>query len=100
MSRAGVGHQADVRLRDRDEMRDFTSVVRAHLDHGVAMLLAQIEQCQRNPDVVVQIPLRDQTGALAAQYRPEYLFRRRFPVAPRDGHYRVSKPSAMRAGAR
>ena len=81
-------------------MPNLACVVRAHLDHGVTMLLAEIEQCQRNADVVIEIPLRDQTGPLADQYRPDYLFRRRFPVAPRHGHYRLSKPSAMRAGAR
>ena len=91
---------ADVRLGDRCEMRDFAAMVRAHLDHGVAMLRAQIEQRQRNADVVVEIPLRDQTGAHPAQDRPDHFFGRRLPVAAGHGHHRVSEPSALCAGAR
>ena len=81
MSGAGVGHEPDVRLGDRGEVRDFTPMVRAHLDDGVAMLRAQAEQRERDADVVVEIPFRDQAGSVPAQDRAEHFFRRRLSVA-------------------
>ena len=81
-------------------MRDFAAMVRAHLDDRVAMLRAEIEQRQRDADVVVEIPLRDQAGSHPAQDRADHFLGRRLPVAAGHGDHRAPKPPAMFAGAR
>ena len=54
----GVGDERDVRLREPAEVADLARVVHAHLDHRAAVAGAQLEQRERQADVVVQIAAR------------------------------------------
>ena len=54
---ADVGPDAHVGLGDADQRADFTSVIHAELDHGDVRPRPQLEQRQRQADVVVQVPL-------------------------------------------
>ncbi len=87
-----VVHQRHGRGRDAREVIDLAGVVHAHLDHRVAMVLAQLEQGERHADVVVEVALggehRRARAAMCGQDCREHLLHRRLAVAAGERHQR------------
>ena len=81
---AGIDHQADRRLGDRGQVRDFAQVVRAHLDDGATMRVLEPAQRERHADVVVQVALRHEARAELGQDRAGHFLDRRLAVAAGD----------------
>ena len=77
----GVVYQRNIGRSDTGERCQFARVVHAHFYHSVAMRLAQIEQRERQADVVVKIARRCQHGIRAvrrAQNGRQHFFHRGF----------------------
>ena len=58
MGTSDVRNQPEIGAGDRAELFDLVPVVRSHFDHGEIGFWRHRQQCQRNPDVVVQVALR------------------------------------------
>ena len=81
----------DRRLRDRAQVPCLAAMVHAEFDDGRAMRVPQSEQCQRQPDGVVEIPLRDQHARIAemgAEDRRGHFLDGRLAVAAHDDRQR------------
>ena len=102
MRDAGIVHQRDARAADTGQVTDLAEMVHAHLDHGIAVLLAQLEQCQRQADVVVQVTLGRQHRILAAghgaQDAGQHLLHSCLAVAAGDGGQRQVELAAPVGG--
>ena len=61
-------HVNDIGFGNFGELRDFAAMIRAHFDNGEIMLRLQLEQCQRHPDIIVEITARGKTCRLSRQY--------------------------------
>ena len=58
MRSADVRQHADVRLGDVTQGGDFTRMIRTHLDDQKLGVIRTVENRQRQPDVVVEVPFR------------------------------------------
>ena len=77
----GVVYQRHIGRGDARERCQLARMIHAHFNHGVAMLFAQIEQRERQADVVVEIARRCQHGIRAvrrAQNGCQHFFHRGF----------------------
>ena len=96
------------RLGQSSEIGDFARMVHAHLDHRGAVKVAQLEQGQRQADVVVQIAARGQHRLLAeavptrlrTQDGGAHLLDRGLAVAAGDADQRHGKACAPGRGQR
>ena len=71
-------------LTNDGELSDLARMVHAHLDGGIAVSLAQLQQHQRHTDVIVQITARRQhtvAPSLRAQNRRQHFLDRRLAIA-------------------
>ena len=91
---ACVDHQADRRLGDRGQVRDFAQVVRAHLDDGATMRGFEPAQRERHADVVVEVALRHETRTEVGQDRAGHFLDRRLAVAARDADHDAGERAA------
>ena len=86
-----VVDQRHRRARDLGEVRDLAPVVHAELDRAPAVRMAQAEQRERQPDVVVQVAARGQHGfftRMLPEDRRQHLLDRGLAVRAGDGNER------------
>ena len=83
---ADVGPHADVRLGDADQRADFAGVIHAQLDDRDVRLVPQLEQRERQADVVVEIPLVPEHAVPRAQELRRHFLRRGLAGAAGDRH--------------
>ena len=81
---ADVGPDADVRLRDADERPDLAGMIHAELDHCHLRSGPQLEQRERQADVVVQVPLVPEHPVASRQELRRDFLRRRLAGAAGD----------------
>ena len=77
---------AHVGLSDADQRADFTSVIHTELDHCHVRLPPQLEQRERQANVIVQIPLVPKHAVARGQEIRRQLLRRRLARASGDRH--------------
>ena len=91
-----VGPHAHLRLGDADQRADFARVIHAQLDHRDVGPRAQLEQRERQADVVVQVAPVPKHRVLRRQELRRELLRRRLARAARDGDdLRARSPSHL-----
>jgi hypothetical protein len=95
---ADVGPDADLGFRDTDEGANFAWMVHAEFDHRDLRPRAQLEQRQRQADVVVQVPRVAEHPVARREELRRGLLRRRFARAPGNGHHLRPGPPAHVAG--
>ena len=83
---ADVGPHADVRLRDADERADFAGMIHAELDDRHLRPRPQLEERERQADVVVQVPLVAKHPVPRRQKLRRDFLRRRLARAAGDRH--------------
>ncbi len=77
---------AHVGLSDADQRADFTSVIHTELDHRHVRLPPQLEQRERQANVIVQIPFVPKHAIARGQEIGRQLLRRRLSRASGYGH--------------
>ncbi len=98
-----VVHQRHGRRREARQVVDLAGVVHAHLDHCRMMLRTQLEQGQRQSDVVVQVALGRQhtlgrAAEMCAQDRRAHFLDRGLAVAAGDAQERNRETAAPGGG--
>src|SRR6185312_9875899 len=88
--RTGIRDETYGRPRDLHERRELTRMIRAHLDHGIAMLRFEPEERERHADVIVEVAARREARAGLRQDRRRHLLDGRLPVAARDTDERIA----------
>ena len=101
---ADVGPHPHVRLGDPDEHANFARVVHAELHHRHVRAVPQLQQRQRQPEVVVQVPGVLHHRERAFEQRRHRLLRGRLPGAAGNRHHpcaptarRTARPSSCSA---
>ena len=77
----GVVHQCGIGRGNAGQHRQLAEMVHAHFNHGVTVVFAQIQQGERQADVVVEIARRRQHRVRAefgAQHRRQHFLHGRF----------------------
>ena len=77
----GVVHQRGIGRGNAGQRRQLAEMVHAHFNHGVTVVSAQIQQGERQADVVVEIARRRQHRVRAkfgAQHRRQHFLHGRF----------------------
>jgi hypothetical protein len=85
VSGSHVGDDTDRGPGDRGEGGDLATMVHPELHHDGAVRLVAFEQCERQPELVVEVASVLEAGCRHAQDGCAHLLRRRLPVASRDG---------------
>ena len=81
---ADVGPHPDLRLRDADERADFSGMIHAEFDHRHLRSRPQLEERERQADVVVEVPrVAKYPISRRKKFRRDFLCRR-LPSATRD----------------
>ena len=88
MRRTCIGHHANGWLRQPGQVIDLAGVIGTHLDDGIAVIVAEPRQCQRQADVIVQVALRGKCLAALRQDRAGHRAYRGLAIAAGDGNHR------------
>ena len=91
---ADVGPHADVRLGDADQRPDFAGMIHAELDHRDLRPRPQLQERERQADVVVQIPLVPEHPVTRRQELRRDFLRRGLARAAGDRDDRRARPPA------
>ena len=83
---ARVDDETDAGCGDPGEVRDLARVIRAHLDHGIAMRGLEPREGERHTDVVVEVAAGNQAASPVSEDRPRHLLDRGLAVAAGDAH--------------
>ena len=95
---AHVGPHADVGLGDAHERADLSGVIHPQFHHRHIRPARQLHQRERQPDVVVQVPLvLHHPEPRGEQRRNRFLRRRLARAAGNRHHLRAPRPPAPRA---
>ncbi len=82
---AGGGDDGDVGRGDPGQGGDLAPVVHPHLDDGVFGIADDLEEGERDADVVVQVALGGDGAEFLAQHRGDHLLGAGLPAAAGDG---------------
>ena len=97
---AGVRDQRDRGPRERGERGDLARVIRAHLDHRMAVRGLEPQQRQRHADVVVEVAAGGERRSRAGEDRRQHLLGGRLAVAAADAEHECVAACAPGGGER
>ncbi|MNC48639.1 hypothetical protein D3C75_977690 [compost metagenome] len=87
MGLAYIGNDSHIRRRQGSQQSNFSARAHPHLQYSDLNLLAHGENRQRQPDMVIEIPLGFVNFVLSLQEGCDHILRGGLPIAAGNGNH-------------